>query len=36
MTPEDQQDVVRYARVFYRLYGDIFRALSQPEAVPCN
>ncbi len=36
MAPEDQQDVVRYARVFYRLYGDIFRALSHPEAVPCN
>ena len=36
MAPQDQQDVVRYARVFYRLYGDIFRALSHPEAVPCN
>jgi heme oxygenase len=27
MTPEDQGEVTRSARVFFRLYGDIFRAL---------
>ena len=27
MAPEDQADVVEAARVFYKLYGDIFRAL---------
>jgi heme oxygenase len=27
MTPEDQADVVRAAKVFFKLYGDIFRAL---------
>ena len=27
MTPEDQADVVHAARVFFKLYGDIFRAL---------
>ena len=27
MTPEDQAEVVRAARVFFKLYGDIFRAL---------
>jgi pyrroloquinoline quinone (PQQ) biosynthesis protein C len=27
MTPEDQAEVLRCARNFYRLYGDIFRAL---------
>lgn len=27
MEPEDQADVVRAARVFFKLYGDIFRAL---------
>jgi heme oxygenase len=39
MTPEDQAEVVRCARVFYRLYGDIFRALpvaDRQETTPCN
>jgi long-chain acyl-CoA synthetase len=39
MTPEDQAEVVRCARVFYKLYGDIFRALpavSTGEAAACN
>ena len=43
MTPEDQAEVVRAAKVFYKLYGDIFRALptaddilKQKEVVPCN
>lgn len=27
MTPEDQAEVVRCAKVFFKLYGDIFRAL---------
>jgi heme oxygenase len=39
MTPEDQAEVVRCARVFYKLYGDIFRALPTTaplETNPCN
>ena len=43
MTPDDQADVVRAAKVFYKLYGDIFRALptadevlQQKEAALCN
>jgi long-chain acyl-CoA synthetase len=32
MTPDDQADVVRAAKAFYKLYGDIFRAL--PVEVP--
>jgi pyrroloquinoline quinone (PQQ) biosynthesis protein C len=39
MTPDDQAEVLRCARVFYKLYGDIFRALptvSGAEAAPCN
>lgn len=43
MTPEDQAEVVRAAKVFYKLYGDIFRALptadevlQQKEAALCN
>ncbi len=27
MTPEDQAEVIRRAKVFFKLYGDIFRAL---------
>lgn len=27
MTPEDQAEVIRYAKVFFRLYAEIFRAL---------
>lgn len=35
MTPTDQADVVHAARVFFKLYGDIFRAL--PSVRPaCN
>lgn len=40
MTPEDQAEVLRCARIFYKLYGDIFRALPtasrQPEVLACN
>lgn len=41
MTAEDQAEVLRCARVFYKLYGDIFRALptsaaTQPEAALCD
>ena len=38
MTPEDQQDVLRCAKVFYRLYGDIFRALpsATQASTACN
>jgi len=36
MTPEDQAEVIRCARIFFRLYGAIFHALpSRAEAV-CN
>jgi len=36
MTPEDQQEVVRCAKVFFKLYGDIFRALTDKQTSPCN
>ncbi|HRL75272.1 MAG TPA: iron-containing redox enzyme family protein [Candidatus Accumulibacter phosphatis] len=37
MTAADQADVVHGARVFYKLYGDVFRALpSVEEAAACN
>jgi heme oxygenase len=36
MTPEDQAEVLRRARAFFRLYGDIFRALPTGEKAPCN
>lgn len=39
MTPEDQAEVTRSARVFFRLYGDIFRALptaTDQETRRCN
>lgn len=36
MTPDDQAEVLRAARVFYKLYGDIFRALPVEERTPCN
>ena len=36
MTPDDQAEVLRAARVFYKLYGDIFRALPIEERTPCN
>ena len=36
MTPDDQAEVLRCARVFFRLYGDVFRALPRfaDEEVP--
>lgn len=36
MTPDDQAEVLRCARIFYRLYGDIFRALPNREEASCN
>ena len=36
MDAADQADVVRSARVFYKLYGDVFRALPVQESSPCN
>jgi len=35
MEPADQADVVDAARVFFKLYGDIFHGLSA-ERLPCN
>lgn len=32
--PRDQADIVHAARVFYRLYGDVFRGLPLPQAAP--
>jgi hypothetical protein len=39
MDPDDQAEVVRCAKVFYKLYGDIFRALptiATEEAAACS
>jgi long-chain acyl-CoA synthetase len=36
MAPDDQAEVLRCARIFYRLYGDIFRALPNWENTSCN
>lgn len=36
MTAEDQTEVLRRARAFFRLYGDIFRALPSGEKAQCN
>lgn len=36
MEPDDQAEVLRCARIFYRLYGDIFRALPAWEKPSCN
>ncbi len=36
MTPEDQADVVHAAKVFFKLYGDIFRSLPTAREVPCD
>lgn len=42
MEPADQQEVIRCAKIFFRLYGDVFRALPTPsrapasEALPCS
>jgi pyrroloquinoline quinone (PQQ) biosynthesis protein C len=35
MTPDDQQEALRCARVFFKLYGDIFRALPGWEETRC-
>lgn len=32
--PQDQADIVHAARVFFRLYGDVFRGLPLPQARP--
>jgi pyrroloquinoline quinone (PQQ) biosynthesis protein C len=36
MAPDDQAEVLRRARAFFRLYGDIFRALPAWEKTRCN
>jgi long-chain acyl-CoA synthetase len=36
MAPADQADVVHSARVFYKLYGDVFRALPCVEEATCS
>ncbi|OGB57272.1 MAG: long-chain fatty acid--CoA ligase [Burkholderiales bacterium RIFOXYD12_FULL_59_19] len=36
MPLEDQQEVVRCAKVFFKLYGDIFRALTDKQSSTCN
>jgi len=36
MTPDDQQEALRCARVFFKLYGDIFRALPSWEETRCS
>ena len=36
MAAEDQAEVIRRARVFYKLYGDIFRALPAAGIAPWN
>jgi hypothetical protein len=32
--PQDKADIVHAARVFFRLYGDVFRGLPLPQARP--
>lgn len=34
MTPEDQADVMHAAKVFFKLYGDIFRSLPTAKEAP--
>lgn len=36
MTSEEQAAVVHHARIFFKLYGDIFRALPAGESNSCN
>lgn len=36
MEEPDQDEVIRCARVFYKLYGDVFRGLPSLEDAPCN
>ena len=34
--PQDRAEIVHAARAFYRLYGDVFRGLPLPSAVPAS
>ena len=34
--PRDQADIIHATRVFYRLYGDVFRGLPLPQAQPAR
>jgi len=36
MEPADQQEVLRCAKVFYKLYGDVFRGLANTQVAACN
>jgi heme oxygenase len=36
MTPDDQAEVLRCAKVFFKLYGDVFRALPTAEDCACK
>ena len=36
MAPEDQAEVLRAAQVFFKLYGDVFRALPMSGGSACN
>ncbi len=36
MTPSDQADVIHAARVFFKLYGDVFRGLPGAGEPTCN
>jgi pyrroloquinoline quinone (PQQ) biosynthesis protein C len=36
MSPDDQQEVLRCAKVFYKLYGDVFRGLTDTRELTCN
>ncbi len=36
MEPADQQEVLRCAKVFYKLYGDVFRGLTNTQVAACN
>lgn len=36
MSPADQADVAHAARVFFKLYGDVFRSLPVAETATCN
>ncbi|MCE1239167.1 MAG: iron-containing redox enzyme family protein [Azonexaceae bacterium] len=36
MTPADQADVAHAARVFFKLYGDVFRSLPVAGTATCN
>ena len=36
MEEKDQDEVIRCARIFYKLYGDVFRDLPSAEATTCD